>query len=862
MESRVDVLVASMLTLVPAPVMATVEALKAKNKLEKAMKAYLTSVEDRKAASITLEKKTRGVLTDAGMAKSNAMDLIGKWSRVSIEDQVPQAKEYKQSSSSKKQDTAVTPSTKPLKERKHESLPTKDAEAAEEHASALEAQMALLAIRATSQESRFHTESITTATKEVDLKDVNLFVGERQLLTDAHVRIKEGVKYGLVGRNGAGKSTLLRALGDGLVPGLPSNVKILLVSQLNVEEMIQTMSRSDARYLTTLQVVLQGDKTRVRAEKQVDVLTQAIDSAQTAEVERVVKLLWTDQAYENLEEARRISSKRSGARGKEARKRLIEAEKRYEDAKANFVEYGAEHDWEQEAATLHAHALDILQETDAATVVPRAHSILRGLGFTAEMIEQPYENLSGGWRSRCSLASALLLSNHILLLDEPINFLDLPSILWLEWFIQQSSETVVTVAHDQEFLNNASNELIIIRKNKLEYFDGNLADYTRTKRRQLKHALKQQSALDKKKELMEKSIQEGMKQARKTGDDNRMRMAKSRQKKLDERWGLERNAAGHRFKLNRDLGGYYLTSRADIEIDDDGPPVRYTFPDPDPLPFAASLLHLENISFQHERAKKPLLKEVNITVDIGDRIGLVGPNGHGKTTLLSLIVGERMPTSGTIQKHARLRMAYYAQQAISDPLFHSSKQTALQHFMEHCAAQDIAQEARARGFLAQFDLKGRTVDAMPIGKLSGGQRVKLLLAEVVSSGPHLLILDEVTTHMDAESIKALIFALKAFRGAVILISHDRHAIKEVIEGKVSERGGVDGSSEDDTDEDEEGVLEDDTGEAIINPSGTAQQRRTFLVRNGRVKALDKGVEQYVESVERTMEAELGSADVP
>lgn len=874
-QSHVKLILAEL----PANVVSTLKAVKSFTKLQKALLAFFQSGRTTNDQQ-TFEKKVRTILLDGGMAKTATIELITRWKNrkiVPIKEAEPKKSKKKVEIIKKEENTPSTSQenggdskegsidaskegkTKiKVRERKH--LATQAAANAkisnwveDVHSSQLEADMAALAIRATSQESRFYTEYTTTATKEIDLKDVNLFVGEKQLLNDAHLRIKEGVKYGLVGKNGAGKSTLLRALGDGLIPGLPSNVKILLVSQLGIEESLRILAASESRTLNVLDAALQGDKQRVQAEREVDILSKAIDAQDSKGLQAIVKQLWRDRSFAELEEARRISLRRSGAIGKQARTALIEAEKRYEEAKANFPQHGNEDDWEQHASKLHAKAMTVLEETDAATVVPRAHAILRGLGFTDEMIQKPYSNLSGGWRSRCSLASALLLSNHVLLLDEPINFLDLPSILWLEQFVRKSEETVITVAHDVEFLNMVSDELIVVRKNKLEYFDGNLAEYMRTKRRQHKHAVKQQDALDKKKDLIEKSIQEGRKQAKKSGDENRMRMVKSRQKKLEDRWGLERNAAGHRFKLNRDLGGYYLTSRAGIEIEEQGPPVHYEFPDPDPLPFAASLLHLENLTFQHQTAKQPLLKNVNITIDIGDRIGLVGPNGHGKTTLLQLIMSERQPTSGNIQKHSRMRIAYYAQQAMADIDFQTSKQTALEHFLEHCSAQELLNENRARGFLAQFDLKGRTVDALPIGKLSGGQRVKLLLAEVVCVGPHILILDEVTTHMDSDSIRALIGALKRFKGAVILISHDRHAIKEVIEGRPTEEMEGSGSEDESSEEEEE-----DEELGSLNPSGTAPQRKTFLVRNGSVKVLEKGVEEYVSTVEQTMQASFST----
>lgn len=206
--------------------------------------------------------------------------------------------------------------------------------------------------------------------------------------------------------------------------------------------------------------------------------------------------------------------------------------------------------WHNEALDLLERCTEILKDREADTLVTRAHVILHGLGFTEEMIQGPYKYLSGGWKCRLALASALLQTTDVLLLDEPVNYLDLPSVLWLENYIMESTQTIVTVAHDIDFMNNVTEELIVLKDKALIYFDGNLTEYEKTKKEKEKHAIRQQESLDKRRDQIEKSIQEGKKQARKTGDENRQRMVKSREKKLEDRWGVERNAAGHRFKVS------------------------------------------------------------------------------------------------------------------------------------------------------------------------------------------------------------------------------------------------------------------------------------------------------------------------
>lgn len=284
-------------------------------------------------------------------------------------------------------------------------------------------------------------------------------------------------------------------------------------------------------------------------------LGAVIDAGDAASLRASVTRILLRRAQEDLEEARRVSSKRSGTRGAEARKALIAAERHLEEAQyaKDHQEEEQTRDWQAEAAAIQSEALALLDELEASTAMARATQILQGLGFSAAQIEAPFTSLSGGWRSRVSLASALLKSTDVLLLDEPVNFLDLPSLLWLQGFIRDLPSTVITVAHDREFLDSVTDELIIVRKQKLLYFDGTLTSYEREQRRAYNLASRQQEVLDKKREQIVKTIAQANRTAAKTGDENRQKLAKSRQKKLDERWGLERNAAGHKFKVRCNL---------------------------------------------------------------------------------------------------------------------------------------------------------------------------------------------------------------------------------------------------------------------------------------------------------------------
>jgi ATP-binding cassette subfamily F protein 3 len=324
-------------------------------------------------------------------------------------------------------------------------------------------------------------------------------------------------------------------------------------------------------------------------------------------------------------------------------------------------------------------------------------------------------------------------------------------------------------------------EVIILRNQTLETFRGNLSLYERERWKKVKWLTKMKDAQDKQKKHIEKTIAGNVKAAKERGDDKKLKQAASRKKKLDERMGVQVGLKGGRFKLNRDLGGYHLSNRAEIEVPDFDPPAQLAFPkQPPDLRFPGALANLEKVSFAYPgRKKNPILTDVDLTIHPGARIGLAGLNGSGKTTLVSLIMGGDdnqglVPSSGTITRHARVRMGRFSQQSVEDISAIASSQaqlTALRHLME-TAGPDI-QEKDARGLLGGLGLQGQTVSDVPLVLLSGGQKVRVALAKLLWPPPQLLILDEVTTHLDSDSIMALVLALREYEGAVLVVTHDR-----------------------------------------------------------------------------------------
>jgi ATP-binding cassette subfamily F protein 3 len=288
-------------------------------------------------------------------------------------------------------------------------------------------------------------------------------------------------------------------------------------------------------------------------------------------------------------------------------------------------------------------------------------------------------------------------------------------------------------------------------------------------------------AQDKQKKHIEKSIAGNIKSAKDKGDDKKLKQAASRKKKLDERMGVQVGLKGGRFKLNRDLGGYHLSNRAEIEIPDFDPPAQLSLPQQPPdLRFPGALVNLEKVCFAYPGRKKDvILSDIDLTVHPGARIGLAGLNGSGKTTLVSLIMGGGdaeglLPTSGTITRHARARIGRFSQLSVEEisAIASSNPQlTALRHVMDVAASE--MQEKDARGLLGGLGLHGQTVSDVPLSLLSGGQKVRVALAKLMWPPPQLLILDEVTTHLDADTIGSLVVALKEYDGAILVVTHDR-----------------------------------------------------------------------------------------
>lgn len=358
----------------------------------------------------------------------------------------------------------------------------------------------------------------------------------------------------------------------------------------------------------------------------------------------------------------------------------------------------------------------------------RARHILIGLGFKEDGFEKKISTLSGGWRMRCMLASVLVQDPDIMILDEPTNFLDLLGVVWLESYLKQlrdtSETTLVLVSHDRDFINAVCQEIVIVRDQKLTYFRGNLSAYEEDFEAQKLYLGRMKEAQERQIAHMESSIRENMKLGKKTGDENKLRQAKSRQKKVDDRMGLQVSANGGRFKLNRDLVGWHHHNRAEIDVPEDEKGATMSLPEATELRFPGPLVSLEDIVFQYTQTRRVILDTVNLVIHLGDRVGIMGLNGSGKTTLLRVLTGQVAPSKGKVTTHARLKVGYYSQHSVEDLQEHGQRDPGMTALSLLTTETDGSlNEGAIRGLLSSMGLAGRIASDVPVAKLSGGQLV-------------------------------------------------------------------------------------------------------------------------------------------
>jgi ATP-binding cassette subfamily F protein 3 len=413
-----------------------------------------------------------------------------------------------------------------------------------------------------------------------------------------------------------------------------------------------------------------------------------------------------------------------------------------------------------------------LADADAYTVRSRGETLLNGLGFSHAQMSQPVASFSGGWRMRLNLAQALMCPSDLLLLDEPTNHLDLDAILWLEDWLKRYPGTLIIISHDRDFLDGVVNVIAHLADRKIKRYGGNYSTFEKqraidlalgqaTFEKQSRERAHLQSFIDrfKAKASKAKQAQSRMKMLAKMEELAPIHAAASFSFEFRE----PERAPNPLLTLEDVVAGYRAEEPvARMERERNPGSSGSQFPD---SAKAASGLRMED---------KVILSGINLTLQAGQRIGLLGVNGAGKSTLIKTLVGDLPPLAGTASLGKGLSIGYFAQHQV-EMLRHD--QTPLWHLAK---IAPTVREQELRNFLGGFNFVGEMATAC-IAPFSGGEKARLALALIVWQRPNLLLLDEPTNHLDLETREALTVALAQFEGTLVLVSHDRHLLRATTE---------------------------------------------------------------------------------
>ncbi|QIL80075.1 ATP-binding cassette domain-containing protein [Diaphorobacter sp. HDW4A] len=396
-----------------------------------------------------------------------------------------------------------------------------------------------------------------------------------------------------------------------------------------------------------------------------------------------------------------------------------------------------------------AHAHSDLFDAGVLDATPRAQALILGLGFQAHELDRPVNSFSGGWRMRLQLARALMCPSDILLLDEPTNHLDLDALVWLEAWLKRYPGTLIVISHDREFLDAVTTVTLQIESANLNRYGGNYSKFEELRAQQLEL---QQSSFSRQQDKiahLQKFIDRFKAKASKA------KQAQSRVKALER---MEKIAP--------------VLAEAD-----------FTFEFKEPANLPNPMLAISEASFGYraeDGSQTTILQNVNRSVLAGQRIGILGANGQGKSTLVKTIAREMSQLGGNVTEGKGLNIGYFAQQEL-DVL--RPADSPLEHMIRLARemgpnSREPSREQDLRSYLGSFNFTGDMVK-QAVGTMSGGEKARLVLAMIVWQRPNLLLLDEPTNHLDLATREALSMALNSFEGTVMLVSHDRALLRAV-----------------------------------------------------------------------------------
>ena len=385
---------------------------------------------------------------------------------------------------------------------------------------------------------------------------------------------------------------------------------------------------------------------------------------------------------------------------------------------------------------------DRLDTINAWTIQSRAETLLHGLGFTQAETAQAVKSFSGGWRMRLNLAQALLCPSDLLLLDEPTNHLDLDAVIWLERWLINYQGTLVLISHDRDFLDPIVNKILHIEHQKLNEYTGDYSSFET----QRTTKLAQQAAMYRQQQQKIAHLQSYIDRFK--AKATKAKQAQSRVKALE------------RMEL---IAPAYADN-----------PFTFAFRPPASLPNPLMMLEQASAGYGTKESAVEILSKIKLNLVPGSRIGLLGKNGAGKSTLIKLLAGELTALSGKVQLAKGVQLGYFAQHQL-DTL--RAEESALWHMQKLAPEQT---EQQVRDYLGSFAFHGDKVN-QPVKSFSGGEKARLVLALIVWQRPNLLLLDEPTNHLDLDMRQALTEALVDYEGSLVVVSHDRHLLRNTVE---------------------------------------------------------------------------------